>query len=106
MFVPNLLLTAIRICATTLSANLGRSIFGAVAALFIALAAPEALAQSAQADQTVSAPEVKLEEIVVTATRKDESIQDVPISITAYDQAAIEALGIHTIQDIVSLTPG
>jgi iron complex outermembrane receptor protein len=106
------LLTTCRSRATMQSGNLARSVYGAVAALLLALGPPEALPQSPQidqgtssaVDQGVKAP--TLEEITVTATRRQESIQNVPISITAYDQKAIEELGIHDIQDIVSLTPG
>jgi iron complex outermembrane recepter protein len=47
-----------------------------------------------------------LEEIVVTATRHKASVQDVPLSITAFGQAAMQNLGITGIQDIARLTPG
>jgi len=46
-----------------------------------------------------------LEEIVVTARRRAESIQDVPVTITVFDEAAIEAAGIRRPQDFISLTP-
>ncbi|HMB72450.1 MAG TPA: TonB-dependent receptor, partial [Gammaproteobacteria bacterium] len=46
-----------------------------------------------------------LEEIVVTARRREESFQDVPISITAFSQQDIRDAGIERPQDFVSLTP-
>lgn len=49
---------------------------------------------------------VQLEEVVVTATKRDESIQRVPISISAYSQADLNAAGAHTLADIARLTPG
>jgi iron complex outermembrane recepter protein len=47
-----------------------------------------------------------LEEIVVTATRREESISRVPISITAISQDAIDQKGIKDFADIVRFTPG
>jgi iron complex outermembrane recepter protein len=49
---------------------------------------------------------VGLEEIVVTATRREESISRVPISITAISQDAIDQKGIKDFSDIVRFTPG
>src|SRR5690606_10790497 len=37
--------------------------------------------------------------------RRAESIQDVPVTITVFDEAAIEAAGIQRPQDFISLTP-
>jgi outer membrane receptor protein involved in Fe transport len=47
-----------------------------------------------------------LEEIVVTATRREENISRVPISITAISQDAIDQKGIKDFSDIVRFTPG
>jgi iron complex outermembrane recepter protein len=47
-----------------------------------------------------------LEEIVVTATRREESISRVPISITAINQDTIDQKGIKDFSDIVRFTPG
>lgn len=46
-----------------------------------------------------------LEEVVVTARRRAESFQDVPVTITAFDQQDIESAGIERPQDFISLTP-
>ena len=45
------------------------------------------------------------ERVIVTARRRDESFQDVPIAITAFTEADIEAAGIGQPQDFVGLTP-
>ena len=45
------------------------------------------------------------EQVVVTARRREESFQDVPITITAFTQADIENAGIERPQDFVALTP-
>ena len=47
-----------------------------------------------------------LEEITVTATRREESISRVPISITALSQESIDEKGIHDFSDVVRYTPG
>src|ERR1700694_166251 len=47
-----------------------------------------------------------LEEIVVTATRREETISRVPISVTAFSQDMIDQKGIKDFQDIVRFTPG
>jgi outer membrane receptor for ferrienterochelin and colicin len=47
-----------------------------------------------------------LQEIVVTATRREESISKVPISITALTQEAMDLKGIKDFQDVARFTPG
>lgn len=48
----------------------------------------------------------KIEEITVTANRREESLSDVPLSIVAMDQAMLDAKGVKGIDDISRLTPG
>src|SRR5450631_2573161 len=68
------------------------------------------LATAASANDAISATEPAaaggLEEIVVTATRREESINRVPISVTAFSQDMIDQKGIKDFQDIVRFTPG
>jgi outer membrane receptor protein involved in Fe transport len=47
-----------------------------------------------------------LEEIVVTATRHEESMSKVPISISAFTQDSIDQKGIKDFSDVVRFTPG
>jgi outer membrane receptor protein involved in Fe transport len=47
-----------------------------------------------------------LEEIVVTATRRSERLQDVPISVMAFSQEKLDSQGLHNIDDLVRLSPG
>jgi iron complex outermembrane recepter protein len=47
-----------------------------------------------------------LEEIVVTAQRREENINRVPISIAAFSQTDIETRDIKSVGDIASITPG
>ena len=41
-----------------------------------------------------------IEEVVVTATKRAESVQDVPVAISVVDASTIEALGIDEFTDI------
>ena len=47
-----------------------------------------------------------LEEIVVTATRRSERLQDVPISVTAFSQEKLDSQGLRNIDDLSRLSPG
>jgi len=47
-----------------------------------------------------------LEEIVVTATRRSERLQDVPISVMAFSQEKLDSQGLHNIDDLARLSPG
>src|ERR1700687_489190 len=47
-----------------------------------------------------------LQEVVVTATRHEEALSKVPISVTALTQDAMDARGIKDFQDIARFTPG
>src|ERR1039457_3384036 len=52
------------------------------------------------------APSEGLNEIVVTATRRSERLQDVPISVMAFSQEKLDAEGLHNIDDLSRLSPG
>ncbi|MDT9597364.1 TonB-dependent receptor [Sphingosinicella rhizophila] len=45
-------------------------------------------------------------EIVVTATRREQSILDVPISVEAYSQETLDQKGVRNVEDLVRMTPG
>src|SRR6202171_5664778 len=47
-----------------------------------------------------------LEEVVVTATRGSERLQDVPISVTAFSQEKMDMQGLRNIDDVTRLSPG
>ncbi|MFK7830798.1 MAG: TonB-dependent receptor [Congregibacter sp.] len=54
----------------------------------------------------IQAQEGALEEIVVTARRTEESLQDVPASVTVLTESTLDNSGINSIERIVALTPG
>ncbi len=49
---------------------------------------------------------IALQEITVTATRREESLEKVPVSISALSQSDLNEGGIKSIDDIASITPG
>ena len=49
---------------------------------------------------------VVIEEITVTARRREESLQEVPVAVAVVDAAAIEQRGLQTIDDVARFTPG
>ncbi|HKT14605.1 MAG TPA: TonB-dependent receptor [Allosphingosinicella sp.] len=79
----------------TRSALLACSAFGA-------LAATGAHAQQAEAPRQSGN---QVEEIVVTANKRSENLQDVPIAISAVTNARLEAVGITNTADIASVVP-
>ncbi|MBS0612407.1 MAG: TonB-dependent receptor [Proteobacteria bacterium] len=58
------------------------------------------------AAETAPADEAGLKEIVVTATRHEESISRVPVSLSAFSQETMDQKGIKDINDVVRFTPG
>ncbi len=60
-------------------------------------------ADEPQSDDATSG---KLEEIVVTATRKEESLSKVPVSVVALGKSEMDEQGVRDISDIARLAPG
>ena len=71
-----------------------------VAFALVAVPAGFGLVGTAQADEHV------LEEVVVTARKREENLLEVPVSITAITAADIDAKGITEFADLVDFTPG
>ena len=74
-------------------------VFGSFATL---CAAAVFAADPAPADDTAG----PLQEITVTATRHEESLSKVPLSITALTQDAMDIRGVKDFQDVARFTPG
>ena len=55
--------------------------------------------------QQAPAQDLIIEEIVVTATKRTENLQDVPIAVTAFDNTALTELGIQNFADFAMMTP-
>src|SRR6202140_3706930 len=65
-------------------------------------------AQNAPASEEAASAETAgaLKEIVVTATRHEESLSKVPVSVSAYTQEDMDQKGMKDFTDIVRFTPG
>lgn len=71
--------------------------------LFIGVSSPEvSLAQEQVSRNTGTV----LEEVIVSARKRDESLQDVPIAISVFSGGEIEAGGYLDLEDIAGHTPG
>ncbi len=76
-------------------------------ALTAAIAAPAAAQTSSKpVDATNAKAVTNLEEIIVTATRRSERLQDVPLSVTAFSQTELTQKGIVGFDGIARQTPG
>lgn len=68
------------------------------------ISANQALAQDQTTPDERNSP--VLDEIIVTAQKREQSLQEVPISIKAFSSEAIEALGAESVGDLDTFTPG
>lgn len=71
----------------------------ALAGVLAGMFAPAAFAQE---DTSARA----IQEIVVTAQKREQSLQDVPIVVTSVSGALLRNAGVHDIRDLTVLTPG
>jgi len=78
-------------------------------ALAIAIAAPawaqEAPPAVAPADDQAAPEAASAGDIVVTAQRREERLQDVPLSISAVSGATLEKAGVTNVNDLATFTP-
>jgi iron complex outermembrane receptor protein len=73
----------------------------AIAGILAMAAGAVATAQESKSPQTMV-----LEEIVVTAEKRQANLQDVPVAISAFTSETRDLLGITSIQDLTDFTPG
>ncbi len=71
------------------------------AAVFAATTGATLLAQPASAQESVAG----LEEIIVTATRREQNLQDVPLAVVAYTGEMLERQGIENMEDLKAVVP-
>jgi iron complex outermembrane receptor protein len=55
---------------------------------------------------TVHAQGLVIEEVVVTAQRREQSLQDVPIAVSAFTEDRLKESGINYVTDLMAYTPG
>src|SRR3546814_9153379 len=68
-------------------------------------AQPQAVAPD-QAESTDSTSSVGIGDIVVTAQRRAENVQQVPIAVAAFSGAALQEKGVDNVSQLANLTPG
>lgn len=80
--------------------------FAAYAAGLLACSAftTPTLAQDTEGDTTLS-PDPADDVIIVTATRRAQDVQDIPIAVTAISPQALENQGVDNIQEVTTLAP-
>lgn len=84
-----------------------RRVLLASAAMGCTLAAGQAFAQTAQTQaQTQAQPQSQtVEEVIVTAQKREERLQDVPIAVSAFSAQKIEELGFDNVLEVAAQTP-
>ena len=70
--------------------------------LATSILAASAVSLSAQAQNAMNT----LDELVVTAEKREQSLQDVPVAISAFTSKQRDLVGISTVQDLTNFTPG
>lgn len=73
---------------------------GGACAVLGSASAPSVLAQAPDRSAGV------LEEITVTARKREESLQDIPLSLSVFSQDDIQSADLRDLQDVATLTPG
>ena len=68
--------------------------------------AASAVAFSAQAQAQAQTGSNTIEELVVTAEKREQSLQDIPVAISAFTSEQRDVVGIQSIQDMTNFTPG
>lgn len=83
-----------------------RKIFSKRGALFVSTAVAAALTVPLQAQAQEAEDEGGLTEIIVTAQKREQSLQDVPIAVTAVTAESLQANRIFSVNDLSGLAPG
>ena len=78
----------------------------ALASASVAAIASAASAQQSPSTESAAAPEATLGEIVVTARRKSESLQEVPQTVNAVTAETLQKLNIRKFEDVQTVVPG
>lgn len=77
----------------------GRLIFGGMLLAAVAVAAPQPAAAQASGENA------QIEEVVVTARKREERLQDTPVAVTALSSEALAARGVESIDQIAKFAP-
>jgi outer membrane receptor protein involved in Fe transport len=72
----------------------------------VALAVSTVCAMGLAAQAEAQQPSTMLEEIIVTARKSAETLQDVPVAVSAFNAEAITKRQIQSVEDVARFTPG
>jgi hypothetical protein len=78
----------------------------AVGALGFGVESARAATATATATADATAGAATVTEITVTAEKREENLEKVPVAVSAFTSRQRDVLGIETIQDITNFTPG
>lgn len=85
-------------------------VFGCASALALICAAGSAIAQSSTGAQPAPQPPAAtggaVSELVVTAQKREQRLQDVPVVVTVLNGPKLENNHVNSVTDLVTLTPG
>ncbi|MGI9294693.1 MAG: TonB-dependent receptor, partial [Pseudomonadales bacterium] len=74
--------------------------------LLLTAAASTVMAAQPMAINAAEGERLVLEEVIVSARKRDESLQDVPLSVAAFDPETLERSKIESVYDIATRVPG
>jgi len=74
--------------------------------LAIGVGGTSPVVRAEQEDDLFELPLEQLEHMVVTATKRSENLQEVPVSISAFSGDDLIRYGVHDTQDLQNITPG
>lgn len=80
---------------------------GVYAVLLVSLISGVPSGVAAESSNSSSAPEsTRLEEVIVTAQRREEKLLDVPMTVQVFAQQDLDQQGLRTIDDLTRVAPG
>ena len=82
------------------------STIGLRSAIFASVSVLTLIAGAAQAQQAASTSEGGVPEIIVTAQKREENVNSVPMSITAATGEQLRRSGVREVRDLVKIAPG
>src|SRR6266403_1122977 len=85
------------------SSRVTRALIGAS---LVALACLPGAGRAQEQSSSTESASAALQEVVVTATRREESLSKVPISVTALTQESLDNRGIKDFSEVARFTPG
>ncbi|WP_416907162.1 MAG: TonB-dependent receptor [Polymorphobacter sp.] len=89
---------------TLKTAMLGASLLSS--ATLVGAVAPVMAQETAAQGASASAERTTAAEIIVTARKRDETLVEIPVSVTAFAQKDLDRLGINSLDDLSSFAPG